>query len=1202
MPTEVGQGICPACLLREGLSPAWVPPRGEATLGFDSTETGHVLETLERSIGPVPRVLLPDTALDEAGMPVIKPSSDAMPPTGDRGDRYQLFGEIARGGMGAVLKGRDTDLGRDLAVKVLLERHQGAPEMVRRFVEEAQIGGQLQHPGIVPVYELGTFGDRRPYFTMKLVKGRTLASLLAERKQRADPTVVGAGSVRRSDRGTEPPPIEVLADLPRFLSIFESICQTVAYAHARGVIHRDLKPSNVMVGNFGEVQVMDWGLAKVLKQGGVADEGPVPEQPAVSVIATVRSGSDVDESTAGTALGTPAYMSPEQASGEVERVDRRADVFGLGSILCEILTGIPAYTGRSPQELMKKAMRGDTEDAQARLDACGADPELVTLAKGWLACEPEDRPNSAGAVAERLSAYLAGVQDRLRAAEIAGAEADARADEERKRRRLTVALAASLVSTAALVGGGWAWIATQRAERATVTGREVNQALAEAAELRGRAKATRGGDPALLDLSVAEAKRGSSLLALDEGDPELRNRVRAFLADVTRERDESKARAADAERDRQMVDRLDQIKLEYSSHTDRPKIDAHYVVAFREFGIDVDALAPAEAGARVASSRIADELISAIDQWIFRRKSIISPDLPAVKRLIAVADAADSDPWRRRLRDALGRDDRETLRQLAATADVDHLTTENTSRLAFALTHGGDAETSVVLMRAVVRRHRDDFWLNYDLVEGLLVMKPPRVDEALQYATAEAALRPRSWIALDHLGTVLNMQGRHDEAIAAFRESTQVNPDNALAHQFFGDALKGHGRRDEAIAEYREAARLDAERGRAGSAIDALGKTLREFGRPDETVAIYRQILGKSPRDTAAHLGLANELRALGRHNEAVAEFREAIRLKPGDAAPHTDLGHALMDEGKPGEAVAEFREAIRLKPGDASTHYYLGNALKAQGRREEAIAGYREAARLDAEWGHVGSAIGALGSSLRELGLPDETVAIYRQILGKSPRDAAARFGLIKELTAQGRHDEVVAEYREAIRLAPGDAAAQTNLGIFQRFQGNFDGAIAAYREAIRLKPDLVIAHNNLAEALTMHPDPAKREPALALEHARKATALEPRNQEFVNTLAMAEYRAGLRDLALASFRKSMELANGGDPQDWFFVAMIEHQRGNAEEAAKWFDKSVAWMKGQRSSDAELLPKWTEAAKLLGRAGPKGLDQENGPDLKAKP
>ena len=348
-------GTCPACRLRAGLetgaraAPLDDSNDDEVNFGFEPTSPGRVLESLAHSIGSIPRVLLPDTSPDDRDVAVIKPSSAEMPPPGRRGDRYQLFGEIARGGMGAVLKGRDADLGRDLAVKVLLEAHREKPELLRRFVEEAQIGGQLQHPGIVPVYELGTFADSRPYFTMKLVKGRTLAALLHDRDDPQD-------------------------DLPRFLGIFEQVCQTVAYAHARGVIHRDLKPSNVMVGSFGEVQVMDWGLAKVLPGRGRRRRAAPPHPsrgPTVSVIQTVRSGSDADDSQAGSVLGTPAYMAPEQAGGEIEHVDHRADVFGLGSILCEILTGRPAYTGRSAAEVLRKAMRGDTADALARLDACG---------------------------------------------------------------------------------------------------------------------------------------------------------------------------------------------------------------------------------------------------------------------------------------------------------------------------------------------------------------------------------------------------------------------------------------------------------------------------------------------------------------------------------------------------------------------------------------------------------------------------------------------------------------------------------------------------------------------------------------------------------------------------------------------------------------------------------------------------------------
>src|SRR5215469_10864659 len=185
------------------------------------------------SLGAMQPVLLKEAEGESAD--IVQPKSDAMPPPEQTGDRYQLQGEIARGGMGAVLRGRDMDLGRDLAVKVLLEKHANRPEVARRFIEEAQIGGQLQHPGVVPVYDIGRFGER-PFFTMKLVKGQTLAHLLAER---ADYT----------------------QDRPRYLAAALQVAQTIAYAHAKGVIHRDLKPANVMVGSFGEVQVMDWGLA-----------------------------------------------------------------------------------------------------------------------------------------------------------------------------------------------------------------------------------------------------------------------------------------------------------------------------------------------------------------------------------------------------------------------------------------------------------------------------------------------------------------------------------------------------------------------------------------------------------------------------------------------------------------------------------------------------------------------------------------------------------------------------------------------------------------------------------------------------------------------------------------------------------------------------------------------------------------------------
>jgi len=173
LPDGALNGLCPVCLLREGLAGDGDDPAWSDTGPFMSgSHVAGALASLDRTLGGLPRVLLRDSELSEGPGPLVQPRSPEMPAIGDRSGRLQLLGEIARGGMGAVLKGRDPDLGRDVAVKVLLESHRDKPDLIRRFIEEAQIGGQLQHPGIVPIYELGAFADRRPYFAMKLVKGR----------------------------------------------------------------------------------------------------------------------------------------------------------------------------------------------------------------------------------------------------------------------------------------------------------------------------------------------------------------------------------------------------------------------------------------------------------------------------------------------------------------------------------------------------------------------------------------------------------------------------------------------------------------------------------------------------------------------------------------------------------------------------------------------------------------------------------------------------------------------------------------------------------------------------------------------------------------------------------------------------------------------------------------------------------------------
>src|SRR5262249_18087978 len=225
-----------------------------------------------------------------------------------------------------------------------------------------------------------------------------------------------------------------------------------------------------MVGAFGEVQVMDWGLAKVLAEGGVADEEKSSwerqRSKDVTTIRTARNtGSFGTDTEAGSLLGTPAYMPPQQANGAIANLDRRADVFGLGAILCEILTGNAPYVGRSAEEVRRMACNGDLADAQARLDGCGGDVELIALTKVCLSAEAIDRPKDAQAVADALTTYLEGVQERLHQAELAEAEAQAKAIEEVKRRRLTLALAATVLLAVSGGGSGWLWVKNEREAR-----------------------------------------------------------------------------------------------------------------------------------------------------------------------------------------------------------------------------------------------------------------------------------------------------------------------------------------------------------------------------------------------------------------------------------------------------------------------------------------------------------------------------------------------------------------------------------------------------------------------------------------------------------------------------------------------------------------------------------------------------------------
>ncbi len=293
--------------------------------------------------------------------------------------RYTLTRLYAEGGLGKVWVARDTDLNREVALKEIKPDQAQNPEMWRRFLKEAQITGQLEHPNIVPVYELAhRHEDHQPFYTMRLVRGRTLSQAISEYHRTR-----GEGRV------------DPLA-LPNLLQAFIGVCQAIAYAHSRGVVHRDLKPENVVLGGFGEVIVLDWGLARVLDRLDHEDSLPIVD---------LTDDAHAEATRAGQQLGTPAYMAPEQAAGRLDLVDRRTDVYGLGAILFEILTGHPPHEARNSLEIFERIINGETP--RARRFEPSTPKGLEAISSRAMAKERSDRYESAAVLAEDVQRWLA---------------------------------------------------------------------------------------------------------------------------------------------------------------------------------------------------------------------------------------------------------------------------------------------------------------------------------------------------------------------------------------------------------------------------------------------------------------------------------------------------------------------------------------------------------------------------------------------------------------------------------------------------------------------------------------------------------------------------------------------------------------------------------------------------------------------------
>jgi tetratricopeptide (TPR) repeat protein/serine/threonine protein kinase len=1058
------------------------------------------------------------------------PEDTAAPPSLPlrRLGRFEIHRELGQGAFGMVFLATDPQLGRVVALKVPRPEALLTAELRERFVREARAAAGLDHPNVVPVYEAGTEGPIC-YIASAYCPGITLADWLARR--------------------SEAVPLRVAAWL------LATLARGVQHAHERGVVHRDLKPGNVLLqgrprdpadanstvnepgGGPGAAdaepdflpRITDFGLAKLMVEAA----GPVGEG------GGVRTQS-------GAVLGTPAYMAPEQASGKNRAVGPAADVYALGTILYELLTGRPPFLGETVLDTLEQVCNREPLPPHRLRPKLSRDLETICLK--CLQKDPRKRYGSAAALADDLDRYLAGepIQDRpIRVWE--------RGLKWARRKPAVAGLwVAGLAVLLLLLGGVAVWWQGQR-RRSEAEGAAA-LAMAEARLLRDQARAdplsAAGYDKAML----AAAKAGE--VARAGGASEAVQRQAEQLLD------ELQAEAEAAVKDRRLLARLLEARgpregPKYSRDDKgmmmvalaEPTAEEQFASAFHDWGLDVDATPTAEATERLKGrpAAVVTEVIAALDEWASQRRVDRKPE--AARRLAELAAALDHDPLaaalddprslRRELRELLAQGrlpleralgvlsaalrpvpvpvavplgkDRARLRQLAERIDPTVEPVLGLVTLTRALRAAGEEALAEQLLRAALTARPREVVLYHTLGQLLTGQEPPRWAEAVECYRAARVLRPDLGV---NLATALQQSGRWGEALGLLAWLVKERPDNPYLHFHQAYALDAKHDLDGAIACYKKAIELDSK---DAPAHNNLGNALKDKHDLDGALACCKKALALDPTLAPAHNNLGTALKDKGDLDGAIACCKKAIALDPTLAPAHNNLGNALRAKHDLGGALACYKKALALDPKYADAHNNLGNALKDKHDLDGAIACYKKAIELDSKYA---PAHNGLGNALKDKHDLDGALACYHKALALDPKYAPAHNNLGNALYDKGDLGGALACYKKAIELDSKYAPAHNNLGNALKDKHDLDGTLACYKKAIELDPKYAPAHNNLGTALY-----AKHDLDGALACYKKALALDPTLAPAHNNLGNALYAKHDLDGALACYKKAIEL-----------------------------------------------------------------------------
>jgi serine/threonine-protein kinase len=1012
--------------------------------------------------------------------------------------------------MGIVMRGHDPELGRDLAVKVQLARTDATVH--RRFLEEARIVSRLEHPGVVPIHEIGRLDDGTPFFAMKLVAGRTLTALLEDR-----PNVGHVCNVLEEEAHCQ----GARQDLPRFLKIFEQVCETMAYAHSHGVIHRDLKPGNVMVGAFGEVQVMDWGLAKVLvpAPSSSLEDGTAtgPIGPGITKSPTSPSGSTIarqesqHHTQAGSIIGTVAYMAPEQARGEA--LDERADVFSLGAILCQILTGTPPFGWGTSDEMLPRVCAGQLEAARSLLNSSGADAELVRLTRACLQPQRENRPANAGEVAAAISSYLTGVQDRLRRAEVERAATEFRAKSERRSRRLLAGLAAATLVSLVI---GWAArekvLQARAAVRAEHT-RAIEGALHEANLLRNEAR-KHLSDPARWQTTLHQANlavtRAAELIDETTDVDHLREQSARLLEEV-----------AEDERDRLMVVELERVRqIRSSVHDGRFDIFGvarGYENAFRAYGADISRQEIEGIVSRLRSRPILPQLGAGLDDWA----SLSCTPRDRRKKLIAVVQKVAPDPLLDPLRGAFAQRDVAALEKLAVEIPVEKVPPGSLVHLADALAEKGRMTLAADLLARACERYPGDFWVTHQFAYHLSQTQPPPLETVARYYSAAAAIRPDSPGVFVNLSSVLLASNRNAEAATAASMSIALKKDYAEAYGNLGNALAGLGRDADAAEAFTTSLRYKPDLHQSKLGLAWVAFRASDFVKAER---LAHEVVQARPHMSAAWGARGQALAALGSHDEAIACYREGLRLSPNYPKLLLDLADSQFARGKYRSAVSACQHVLLQEPQNLQ-------ALKRQGLAfyhlaEHAKAGhcFRTARILMPEDPVVTS---NLASCLLGAGSLNEARKLCERVL-QAMENPVLHFVLGRVHLAQGRTADAADCFRTYLAKCPDQPDGLLSLGQALFRQNELDDAAAALSKATSLRRD-VRDYYWLARVLR-----ARRQYYAARMVLDQAAELDDRHAEVHLERGLLLLAIGESQTALAAIGKALGRTDWNELLQW--------------------------------------------------------------------